>query len=185
MKDERRKKFEKEVLSHLDRLYSYAIHLTSDRDDAFDLVQDTYLNALKSEMQYSLGTNAGAWLFTIMRNLFLNKLRRKNRKNEGNVGEWIDQMAGTDMIGFEKTKTDPSARLFDRLLREDIVRAINTLPVEFREAVVLCDIQGFSYADISMILGVPIGTVRSRIHRGRMILRNMLAEWKNTASKED
>lgn len=181
MKSKRRKKFEKEVLSHLDRLYGYAIHLTKNRDDAADLVQDTYLNALKSEKQYSLGTNAGAWLFTIMRNTFLNKLRKKSRKPVGMAGEWIEHMAREDVAELKKMGPDPGAKFLDNLMREDIVSAIDSLPEEFRDAVVLCDVQGFSYADIASILDIPIGTVRSRIHRGRLILRNLLAEWKNVA----
>jgi RNA polymerase sigma-70 factor (ECF subfamily) len=181
MKSMRRKTFEKEVLSHLDRLYGYAIHLTKNGEDASDLVQDTYLNALKSERQYSLGTNAGAWLFTIMRNTFLNKLRKKSRKPVGMAGEWIEQMAREDIAELKKLGPDPSVKFLDNLMKEDIVSAIDSLPDEFRDAVVLCDVQGFSYSDIATILEIPIGTVRSRIHRGRLILRNLLAEWKNVA----
>jgi len=181
MKSKRRKEFEQEVLAHLDRLFGYAMHLTKNPEDASDLVQDTYLNALKSEKQYSLGTNAGAWLFTIMRNTFLNKLRKKRRKPVGMAGEWIEQMAREDVAELKKIGPDPSVKFLDSLMEEDIVSAIDTLPDEFREAVVLCDVQGFSYADISSILKIPIGTVRSRIHRGRLILRNLLAEWKNVA----
>ena len=181
MKTKRRKEFEREVLDHLDRLYGYALHLTKNTEDASDLVQDTYLNALKSAKQYTLGTNAGAWLFTIMRNTFLNKMRKKKRKPVGMAGEWIDQMAREDVSELKKHGPDPSTKLLDNLLKEDIVKAIDSLPEEFKDAVVLCDVQGFSYADIADILDIPIGTVRSRIHRGRLILRNLLAEWKNVA----
>lgn len=181
MKTDRRKQFEKEVLSHLDRLYGYAVHLCRDSEDAADLVQDTYLNALRSEKQYSLGTNSGAWLFTIMRNTFLNKLRKRSRKPVGMAGEWIEEMARADVSELKKVGPDPGAKFLDSLLRDDIINAIDSLPEDFREAVVLCDVQGFSYADISSILDIPIGTVRSRIHRGRLILRRLLSEWKNVA----
>jgi RNA polymerase sigma-70 factor (ECF subfamily) len=181
MKNKRRKIFEKEVLSHLDKLYGYAIYLCKNSEDASDLVQDTYLNALKSEKQYSLGTNAGAWLFTIMRNTFLNKIRKNGRKPEGTAGEWIEQMVREDVSELKKHGPDPSVKFLDNLLKEDITRAIANLPEEFKDSVVLCDVQGFSYTDIASILDIPIGTVRSRIHRGRMILRHLLSDWKNVA----
>lgn len=182
MKSKRRKRFEQELLGQLDRLYGYAMHLCRNSEDATDLVQDTYVNALKSEKQYSLGTNAGAWLFTIMRNTFLNRMRSRSRKPVGMVGEWIDKMSREDISELHKHGPDPSVMFLDNLLKEDIKEAIGHLPDEFRDAVVLCDVQGFSYSDIASILDIPIGTVRSRIHRGRSILRNLLAEWKNVAS---
>ena len=185
MKSKQRMGFEKEVLSHLDRLYGYSMHLCKNAEDASDLVQDTYLNALKSEKQYSPGTNAGAWLFTIMRNTFLNKIRKNERKQVGLAGKWIEQITREDLPELKKHGPDPSIKFMDNLLKEDITRAIDKLPEEFRDTVVLCDVQGFSYTDISSILGIPIGTVRSRIHRGRKILRHLLADWKNAAKGEN
>lgn len=181
MKSKRRKNFEEEVLCHLSRLYGYAMHLCMNSEDASDLVQDTYLNALKSEKQYSIGTNAGAWLFTIMRNTFLNKIRKTNRKPAGMAGEWIEQMSREDISELRKLGPDPGVKYLDNLLKEDIAHAIDNLPEEFKDTVVLCDVQGFSYSDIAEILDIPIGTVRSRIHRGRLILRHLLADWKNVA----
>ncbi len=181
MKSKKRKIFEGEVLCHLDRLYGYAMHLCKDGDDASDLVQDTYLNALKSEKQYSIGTNAGAWLFTIMRNTFLNQVRKLSRKPTGMAGEWIEQITREDISELRKHGPDPSVKFLDNLLKEDIAQAIENLPQEFKDAVVLCDVQGFSYADVASILDIPIGTVRSRIHRGRLLLRNLLADWENVA----
>ncbi|MCK4806702.1 MAG: sigma-70 family RNA polymerase sigma factor [Candidatus Aegiribacteria sp.] len=181
MKSKRRKSFEKEVLCHLDRLFGYAMHLCKNSEDASDLVQDTYLSALKSEKQYSLGTNAGAWLFTIMRNTFLNTMRKMSRKPTGMAGEWIEQMTREDIPELKKHGPDPGVKCLDNLLKEDITRAFDSLPEEFKDTVVLCDVQGFSYADIAAILDIPIGTVRSRIHRGRFILRHLLADWENVA----
>lgn len=183
MKSEKRLIFEKEILSHLDRLYGYAMHLCGSSEDASDLVQDTYVSALKYEKQYSLGTNAGAWLFTIMRNTFLNKMRSKSRKPVGLVGEWIDELSRKDISELRKLGPDPSVQLLDDLLKEDIRKAIDNLPKEFRDTIVLCDVQGFSYSEIASILDIPIGTVRSRIHRGRSILRHLLVEWKNIAKE--
>jgi len=181
MKSKRRKKFEEEVLCHLDRLFGYAMHLCKNSEDASDLVQDTYVSALKSEKQYSLGTNAGAWLFTIMRNTFLNKMRRRSRKPENMAGEWIEELARQDISELKKRGPDPSVKCLDNLLKDDITSAIDNLPEEFKDAVVLCDVQGFSYNDIASILEIPVGTVRSRIHRGRLLLRHLLADWKNVA----
>ncbi|MCD4847416.1 MAG: sigma-70 family RNA polymerase sigma factor [Candidatus Aegiribacteria sp.] len=183
MKSDQKQIFEQEILTHLDRLYGYAMHLCRNSDDASDLVQDTYLSALRYEKQYSIGTNAGAWLFTIMRNTFLNKMRSKNRRPVGLAGEWIEELSRKDISELRKLGPDPSVQMLDDLLKEDIREAIDSLPKEFRDAVVLCDVQGFSYSEIASILDIPIGTVRSRIHRGRSILRHLLAEWKNIAKE--
>ena len=177
MKNTDRKKFEQEVLQHLDGLYGYALHLCRDREDASDLVQETYAKALKSASQYTLGTNARAWLFAIMRNTHLNEIRSRSRKPVGLAGEWIEELSRKDLAELRKFGPDPGATFMDRLLRDDIEEAMTKLPRNFRDAVMLCDVQGFSYSEISSVLGVPIGTVRSRIHRGRMILRHLLADW--------
>lgn len=181
MKSKRRKEFEQEVLSYLNRLYGYAMHLCKDNDDACDLVQETYVNALKSEKQYSLGTNAGAWLFTIMRNTFFNEMRTRRRRPVGMAGAWIEKLTREDISELRKHGPDPSVKFLDNLLKKDIREAIDNLPKEFKDTVVLCDVQGFSYSDIASILDIPIGTVRSRIHRGRSILQHLLADWKSIA----
>ena len=183
MTSDQKQIFEREILNHLDRLYGYAMHLCRNADDASDLVQDTYVSALKYEKQYSLGTNAGAWLFTIMRNTFLNKMRSKNRKPVGLAGEWIEELSRKNISELRKLGPDPSVQMLDDLLKEDIREAIDNLPKDFKDTIVLCDVQGFSYSEIASILDIPIGTVRSRIHRGRNILRHLLAEWKNFAKE--
>ncbi len=172
-----RNQFDEEVLQHLDGLFGYALHLCRNREDASDLVQETYAKALKSASQYSLGTNARAWLFAIMRNTHLNEIRSRSRKPVGLAGEWIEELTRKDVAELRKFGPDPEATFMDRLLRHDIEEALRKLPETFREAVVLCDVQGFSYSEIASTLGVPIGTVRSRIHRGRMILRHLLTDW--------
>jgi RNA polymerase sigma-70 factor (ECF subfamily) len=169
--------FEREMLDHLDGLYGYALHLCRDLEDASDLVQETYAKALKSSGQYTLGTNSRAWLFAIMRNTHLNEIRSRIRKPVGLAGEWIEELSRKDIPELHRYGPDPGVSFMDKLLRNDIEAALDSLPGTFREAVVLCDVQGMSYAEIASVLDIPIGTVRSRIHRGRMLLRHLLADW--------
>jgi len=173
-------RFESEVLQYIDGLYGYAIHLTRNPDDASDLVQETYARAFKARSQYRLGTNARAWLFAILRNTFLNDRRAACRSPRTVSCDWLDELAGEDQDGFESPRSpDPQKSFLAGLMREDIENALNRLPEEFRSAVVLCDVEEMSYAEISQILAIPIGTVRSRIHRGRAILRKLLVEWQS------
>lgn len=174
-------RFEVEVLQYLDGLYGYAIHLTRNPEDASDLVQETYARAFKARSQYRLGTNARAWLFAILRNTFLNDRRAACRSPKTVSCDWLDELAGEDQDGYESPRSpDPQKSFLAGLMREDIERALNRLPEEFRSAVVLCDVEEMSYAEIAQILAIPIGTVRSRIHRGRAILRRLLIEWQSS-----
>jgi len=179
-----RSRFEREMLDQLDGLYGYALHLCRNQEDASDLVQETYAKALKSSDQYSLGTNAKAWLFAILRNTHLNEMRSRMRKPVGLAGEWIEELSRKDVSELHRYGPDPGVSFMDNLLGRDIEQALDSLPGTFREAVVLCDVQGMSYAEISQVLDVPIGTVRSRIHRGRMLLRHLLADWHRFAGGE-
>lgn len=172
-----RGKFDQEVLQHLDSLYGYALHLSHNTDDAADLVQDTYARAFRSFRQYTLGTNAKAWLFAILRNTFLNQRRSIRRRPPEIHCDWIDELAADESVEVDSRGPAPYRNFINGLLREDIARALSELPEDFRSAVVLCDVEGFSYSEIAGILGVPVGTVRSRIHRGRSRLRKRLEEW--------
>jgi len=172
-----RREFDREVLQHLDSLYGYALHLSHSAEDAADLVQDTYARAFRSYRQYTLGTNAKAWLFAILRNTFLNQRRSIRRRPPEIHCDWIDELEAGESIEPDRRGPDPYRKFLNDLLREDIARALAELPEDFRSAVVLCDVEGFSYSEIAEILEVPVGTVRSRIHRGRSRLRNMLEEW--------
>lgn len=176
-----KEQFESEILGFLDGLYGYALRLSRNRDDACDLVQETYARAFRARSQYRLGTNARAWLFAILRNTFLNDQRARGRAPKTVPCEWIDEL-GEGGEGEEvpagRTR-DPQRCLFNDILREDIDRALEELPEEFRSAVVLCDVEEMSYAEIAEILEIPIGTVRSRIHRGRAILKKKLSDWRS------
>lgn len=170
--------FEEEVLGYLDGLYGYALHLSRNPEDAADLVQETYARAFKAKSQYRLGTNARAWLFAILRNTFLNERRSACRSPRTVSCDWLEELAGEEQEGFASPKgRNPEREYVDSLMREDIEKALLQLPEDFRSAVVLCDVEEMSYAEIAQVLDVPIGTVRSRIHRGRAILKRLLAEW--------
>jgi RNA polymerase sigma-70 factor, ECF subfamily len=165
----RRRRFEHEALQHLDALYSFALKLARARDDAEDLVSDTILRALERWEQYQLGTNIRAWLFTILYHIFVSRRRRIDAR-EVPVNDDGDGPAH-EPVG----EADPEGRFYDSFVDEEITRAIDALPDEYRTAVVLSDVQGLRYAEIAEILRVPEGTVKSRLFRGRRILQRKLA----------
>ena len=161
--------FEQEALVHLDALYSFALKLSRARDEAEDLVSDTVLRAFERWEQYRLGTNIRAWLFTILYHLFVSRKRRIDAREvaESDTGPG---RATRDAVG----DADPEGTFYDSFLDDEIVRAIDGLPEEYRSAVVLSDIQELRYAEIAQILGIPEGTVKSRLFRGRRLLQHKL-----------
>lgn len=166
----RRAQFEREALVHLDALYSFALKLARSRDDAEDLVSDTMLRAIERWEQYHLGTNIRAWLFTILYHVFVSRKRRIDAR-EVHQPEDTEGWALFEAVG----EADPEGRFYDSFLDDEITRAIRALPEEYRAAVVLSDLQGLRYAEIAEVLGVPEGTVKSRLFRGRRILQKKLA----------
>lgn len=165
----RRAEFEREALLHLDALYSFALKLSRSRDDAEDLVSDTMLRALERWEQYRLGTNIRAWLFTILYHLFVSRKRRIDAR-EVLAPDDSDGGAPFEPVG----ETDPEGTFYDSFIDEQVVAAIEALPDEYRSAVMLSDVQGMRYAEIAQVLGVPEGTVKSRLFRGRRILQKKL-----------
>ena len=161
--------FEQEALVHLDALYSFALKLARARDEAEDLVSDTVLRAFERWEQYRLGTNIRAWLFTILYHLFVSRKRRIDAR-EVPESDTAQGRATRDAIG----DADPEGTFYDSFLDDEIVRAIDALPDEYRTAVVLSDIQELRYAEIAEILGIPEGTVKSRLFRGRRLLQRKL-----------
>jgi len=163
--------FAEEAIGHLDALYRGALRLTRDPDKAQDLVQDTYARALRYQHSYQSGTNMKAWLFAIMRNLYWDRFQKANREavSIDDIGEFAlyDQMR--DDLG-----EGPEAEVLDRIARGEVVEAIEKLNPLHREVVLLVDVEGFSYKDAANILGVPIGTVMSRLHRARQQLQKDL-----------
>jgi RNA polymerase sigma-70 factor (ECF subfamily) len=167
--------FEKEALEHLDVLYGTALRMTTNVDEAEDLVQDTYLRALRFHKKYQPGTNLKAWLFRMMVNLFINRYRRARRGREIHEGieryDVVERIVPTEQLA---KAGNPEEYFFERLFSDDVVLAINGLPHDFKMVVLLADVNDFSYAQISEILGIPVGTVMSRLHRGRKLLRAAL-----------
>ena len=160
----KRRVFEREALVHLDRLYAFALRLTGGNEaTAEDLVQDAILRAYRAWHQYKAGTNCRAWLLTILRNSYLNQQRR-----EGRLPVSIPGTAGP---------VDPERDFFSHIIDEPLMRAIDALPLPYREAVVLSDIEGLGYREVAEILAVPVGTVKSRIFRGRRSLRSRLRDY--------
>ncbi|HEY6876179.1 MAG TPA: sigma-70 family RNA polymerase sigma factor [Candidatus Dormibacteraeota bacterium] len=165
--------FAEEALTHLDTLYRGALRLTRDPDQAQDLVQEAYLRALRYQHSYQTGTNMKAWLFAIMRNLFWDRFKgvRKDDVSLDDVG---------DFVLYEKLRDDgakPEADVLDRIAANEVVAAVEKLPPLHREVVLLVDVEGFSYKDAAQALGVPIGTVMSRLHRARQQLQRSLYDY--------
>lgn len=169
--------FEEEALPHLDAVYRFALRLSGAPDLAEDLVQETFLRAFRSWDQYTRGTAAKSWLFTICRNVFLRRLERGRRHDEI-VQESADRSGpASDPVNplwGSVDEVDPEGAFFASIVDDRIVSAIEALPEEYRTAVVLSDVEGLSYADIAGLMEVPVGTVKSRLFRGRRQLQNEL-----------
>lgn len=169
---ERRSRFEREALTHLDALYAFALKLARSRDDAEDLVGDTILRAFERWDQYRLGTNIRAWLFTILYHVFVSRKRRVDAR-EVHAPDDADGWSAFEAVG----EIDPEGRFYDSFLDDEITQAIDALPDEYRTAVVLSDLHELRYAEIAEILGVPEGTVKSRLFRGRRLLQKKLVDY--------
>jgi RNA polymerase sigma-70 factor, ECF subfamily len=161
--------FQAEALGYLDPLYATALRLTRNPADAEDLVQDTYLKAFRAAGQFERGTNLKAWLYTILHNTFRNRRRDKSRETVTADNETVEQAAA--LPGQDET---PEQILLRDTLDADLQAAIDGLPPAFREAVWLRDVEEFAYAEIARMLDIPIGTVMSRIARGRRLLYERL-----------
>lgn len=171
--EDRRRAFDTEALPQLDTVYRVALRLTGDPAAAEDLAQDTFLKAFRSWQQYRPGTNIRAWLLTILRHAFINDYRRARQR-----GPSVDVTELEPFTVFRDVQdADPEGSFFDQIVDDEVYRAIDALPEEFREAVVLSDIEGLSYADIADMTGAPVGTVKSRIYRGRQLLQKDLYEY--------
>lgn len=168
----RRARFDSEALAHMDALYSFALKLTRAREDAEDLVSDTMLRAFQRWEQYRLGTNIRAWLFTILYHAFVSRKRRVDAREVQPI-EDEDGWAGYEVVG----EANPEGTFYDSFLDEEIVSAIERLPEEYRSAVVMSDLHQMRYAEIAQVLGVPEGTVKSRLFRGRRLLQAQLREY--------
>lgn len=175
---DRRREFEAACVEHLDALYASALKLTRDGARAEELVQDTYLRAFRAADGFEWGTNLKAWLFRILTNTFINDYRHRIHERryveraavEPLYDEVLDRQA-------REHAADPEAAVFSRFFQRDLERALDELPDDFRIVVVLADMQGFAYKEIAEMIGCPIGTVMSRLHRGRRLLQKSLVDY--------
>ena len=177
-KIEKDKIFEEEFLPQMNHLFNFAYHLTYNEEDANDLVQETFLKAYRFIKSYDTGTNAKAWLFKILKNGFINDYRKKSKQPTRIDFEDLVETPDTDDSSNSGTGgVDLRQEIFDGIIGDEVTDAINSLPVDFRLVILLCDVQGFSYEEISKIIDIPIGTVRSRLHRARNIMKEKLKEY--------
>lgn len=175
---ERAARFERDALGYLDQLYGAALRMTRNPSDAEDLVQETFAKAFAAFHQYRPGTNLKAWLYRILTNTFINTYRKKQRQpqqtDQEGVEDWqISRSNAHTPSGLRSAEVEA----LDRLPDSDVTQALASLPEDFRMAVYLADVEGFAYKEIADIMGTPVGTVMSRLHRGRKLLRDMLTDY--------
>lgn len=175
----RRNEFEHLALPHLDALYGAAHRMTRNPRDAEDLVQETMLRAYRFWDTFQKDSNCKAWLFRILTNTFINLYQKSRRSREVLDAAQAEQSATDGVLMHEQamSQRDPEDLLIDRAMSDDVVRALESLPADFRIAVVLCDVEGFSYKEIADIMDCPVGTVMSRLHRGRRLLQKALHDF--------
>jgi len=165
--------FEVEFLPHIDAMYNFAFRITYDEDSAKDLLQDTYYKAYKFIESFQVGTNAKAWLFRILKNSFINEFRKKNKEPAKVDYQDVETYYNSDDVN-EVITSDLRIEVLQDMIGDEVSNALNSLAVDFRIVIILCDIEGFTYEEMSKILDIPIGTVRSRLHRARNLLREKL-----------
>ncbi len=177
--------FEVEFYPHADALYNFAYNLTHNEEDASDLVQETYMKAYRFIDKYLEGTNAKAWLFKILKNGFINQYRKKSKRPKKVDYEEIINYHNEEEGAKLTSYIDMREEIYQKMMGDEVTIAINTLPVDFRAVILLCDIEGFTYEEISKIIDIPIGTVRSRLHRSRNMLKEKLTTYAKSLGFED
>jgi len=172
--------FADEAMQYAPQLYSGALRMTRNRSDAEDLVQETFLRAFRSWDQYRPGTQCKSWLFTICRNVFLRQKERGQRHDEI-ISENVDRSAGpfdvVNPVWVKAVEADPEGDFFEAIVDEEVLRHIQAIPEDYRTAVVLSDLEGLSYQEIAEMTDVPVGTVKSRLFRGRRLLQMKLFDY--------
>lgn len=171
---------EEEALQHIDALYRTALRMTRNPQDAEDLVQETYFRAFRAAHQFQPGTNLRAWLFKILTNSFINQYRKRARNPQSTSLDDVEEFYLYHHLvdsGVQPESPNPEATVIDQFAEADVIHALEQLPVDFRQVVLLADVEGFSYKEIADIVGIPVGTVMSRLHRGRRRLQKELWDY--------
>jgi RNA polymerase sigma factor (sigma-70 family) len=168
--------FDNEFMPHINSMYNFAYRLTFDEDDAKDLVQDTYLKAYRFIDSFQQGTNAKAWLFRILKNSFINDYRKKKKEPAKVDYQEVETFYNSEDVDRQITP-DLRVEALQDMMGDEISNALNSLDVDFRTVIILCDLEGFKYDEMAKILDIPIGTVRSRLHRARNLLKEKLTEY--------
>ncbi len=168
--------FNNEFLPLVHAMYNFAYRLTLDRDDAKDLVQDTYMKAFRFIESFQTGTNAKAWLFRILKNSFINDYRKKSKEPNKVDYQEVETYYNSEDVNRQIT-ADLRVESLKDMIGDEISNALNSLEVDFRTVIILCDLEGFKYEEMAKILDIPIGTVRSRLHRARQLLKEKLSEY--------
>lgn len=173
---ERNEIFNNEFLPNIHSMYNFGYRLTLDQDDAKDLVQDTYLKAYRFIESFQKGTNAKAWLFRILKNSFINDYRKKSKEPSKVDYQEVETYYNSEDVDRQITP-DLRVEALKDMIGDEISNALNALDVDFRTVIILCDLEGFKYEEMAKILDIPIGTVRSRLHRARQLLKEKLSEY--------
>src|ERR1035437_3119950 len=168
--------FEKEAIPHMTSIYNFAVRLTGDADDANDLVQETFLKAFRFFDKFERGTNCKAWLFRILKNSFINDYRKQTKEPDKVDYEDVQNFYET-ITADEIDSTHYEHDAFSNLLDDEISKAIEKLPEDFRTVIILNDIEGFTYEEIADFVDIPVGTVSSRLHRARKMLYSQLYDY--------
>lgn len=185
-KDQKKQDFESEAMVHTEALFRTALRMTKNEVDAEDLVQETLLKAYRSFDRFEKGTNAKAWLFKIMTNTFINNYRAKQKESTSISFDDVDDSYLHSQLRDKPSETgNPERDFYNKILDKDVVEAIEKLPAEFRMVVVLAFNEGFAYQEIADILGIQVGTVKSRLHRGRKMLQKLLWEYANDGNSKE
>ncbi len=173
---EKQEIFDREFMPHIHAMYNFGYRLTLERDDAKDLVQDTYLKAFRFIESFQKGTNAKAWLFRILKNSFINDYRKKSKEPSKVDYQEVETYYNSDEVDRQITP-DLRVESLKDMIGDEISNALNALDVDFRTVIILCDLEGFKYEEMAKILDIPIGTVRSRLHRARNLLKEKLKSY--------
>jgi RNA polymerase sigma-70 factor (ECF subfamily) len=168
--------FNNEFMPHINSMYNFAYRLTLDQDDAKDLLQDTYLKAYRFIDSFQKGTNAKAWLFRILKNSFINDYRKRSKEPSKVDYQDVESYYNSEDVDRQITP-DLRVEALQDMIGDEISNALNSLDVDFRTVIILCDLEGFKYDEMAKILDIPIGTVRSRLHRARNLLKEKLSTY--------